>query len=152
MRCTWTQTQETCGHRTRHGQTHSPDGQQPVNQEDRLWHKKRGGGVENRSVNVTATKTGGTAGKRLEPENTGSPEDRPEQLALSGLGRTKEGLSTWALYKVLSPEGLPSHLPASVPCVRRAGEGKGQWAKAEGIVGGWSGGQRPGFWSRGHVL
>lgn len=29
--------------------SHSPGRQQPVNQEDRLWHKKRGGGVKKRT-------------------------------------------------------------------------------------------------------
>lgn len=38
--------------------SHSPGRQQPVNQEDRLWHKKRGGGVKKRTVTVTTMVVG----------------------------------------------------------------------------------------------
>lgn len=41
---------ETGGHRTRHLWSHSPGRQQPMNQEDHLWHKMGGRGEQEKEI------------------------------------------------------------------------------------------------------
>lgn len=54
----WTQISGDQGDTELDTHSHSPGCQQPVNQEDRLWHKKRGDGVKKRTVTVTTMVVG----------------------------------------------------------------------------------------------
>lgn len=64
---------ETGGHRTRHLWSHSPGRQQPMNQEDHLWHKMGGRGEQEKEICEYDHHGGREGGTLLEPENTGGP-------------------------------------------------------------------------------
>lgn len=61
--------QETGGHRTRHPWSHSPGRQQPVNQEDGLWHRTGG---EEEEIGECGHRSGEPWGRKAF-RNTGGP-------------------------------------------------------------------------------